>query len=213
MYDVGDVLPVDAIQPGTNLMIGGPPMSGKAELGRTLVEDGLAAGDGAVVISTRDDATRLLDDSPAIADGVANGHAGVIDCVTRERGEAARDRGWIRYVSSPGDVTEIGIRTAGFFTALAENDRDTIRGGLLSIPTMLMYTDPRRLFRFLHVFTGKVQSGGHLGIALTELGDRETFERFAPLFDGMIQTRLTDDYERQLRVVGVDPSPTDWVPY
>lgn len=213
MYDVGDVLPIEGIPSGTNLMIGGPPLSGKAEIGRTIVEHGLRRDDGAIVISTRDDATRLLDQSTVLSDAVSNGHAGVIDCVTQERGESVRDREWVRYVSSPGDVTEIGIRTAGFFTALSERGRGSIRGGLLSLPTMLMYTEPRRLFRFLHVFTGKVQSGGHLGLAFTELGDKETFERFAPLFDGMIQTRLTEDYERELRVVGVESSPTKWMPY
>lgn len=212
-YDVGDILPVDAVPAGTNLMVGGPPMTGKLSLALSLVESGCRREEGALVVSTRDGADRLLSRSEPLADAVSEGRAGVVDCVTRERGEDVRDSQWVRYASSPGDVTEIGIRTAGVFQALSEHDVERVRSGLVSIPTMLMYTEPRRVFRFLHVYTGRVQSAGMLGVALTELGDQETFERFAPLFDGMIQTRLNDADERELRLVGVESSPTAWVSY
>lgn len=110
-------------------------------------------------------------------------------------------------------MTEIGIRSAGLFQALDEQAVERVRSGFVSIPTMLMYTEPRRLFRFLHVYTGRIQSAGQLGFALIELGDRESFDRFAPLFDGMVQTRTNEGGERQLRVVGVTSSPTEWVSY
>jgi len=212
-YDVSNSLPIDEIPAGTNLMIGGPPMTGKRDLALSLVESGCRRGEGALVVTMRDDVERLLDKSAPLADAVAEGRAGVVDCVTRERGEDVRDKRWIRYASSPGDVTDIGIRSAGLFQALNEEGVERVRSGFVSIPTMLMYTEPRRLFRFLHVYTGRIQSAGQLGFALIELGDREAFDRFAPLFDGMVQTRTNDDGERQLRVVGVTSSPTEWIPY
>ncbi|GAD53191.1 hypothetical protein MBEHAL_1951 [Halarchaeum acidiphilum MH1-52-1] len=212
-YDVGDTLPVDEIPAGTNLMIGGPPLTGKLDIAVSLIEGGCRRDEGAIAVSTRDSADRLLSRSEPLADAVSEGRAGIVDCVTRERGGDVRDARGVRYVSSPGDITEIGIRTAGVLQRLGERDIDDIRAGLVSIPTMLMYTEPRRLFRFLHVYTGRVQARGMLGLALTELGDRETFERFAPLFDGMVQTRATDASERELRVVGVADGPTEWIGY
>ncbi|WP_435096932.1 RAD55 family ATPase [Halarchaeum sp. P4] len=212
-YDVGDVLPVDSVPAGTNLMVGGPPLTGKVDLALSLVEDGCLCDEGALVVSTRDSADRLLSRSTPLNAAVSEGRAGVVDCVTRERGEDVRDSQWVRYASSPGDVTDIGIRTAGVFSALAERDVERVRSGLVSIPTMLMYAEPRRVFRFLHVYTGRIQSGGMFGVAVTELGDKEAFKKFAPLFDGMVQTRTNEADERELRVVGVESSPTEWVSY
>jgi len=212
-YDVGDVLPVDSVPAGTNLLIGGPPMTGKAALALSLISDGCPRDEGAVVVTTRDDADRLLSRTTALADAVAEGRAGIVDCVTRGRGDDPRETAWKRYVSSPGDVTDVGIRTAGLLRALDERGVERVRAGLVSLSTMLMYVEPRRLFRFLHVYTGRVQAGDLLGLGVMQLGDREAFDTFAPLFDGMVQTRLNDRDERELRVVGVVDSPTDWVRY
>ncbi|MFB6079044.1 MAG: RAD55 family ATPase [Halarchaeum sp.] len=212
-YDVGDVLPVESVPAGTNLLIGGPPMTGKAALALSLIADGCPRDEGAVVVTTRDDADRLLARTTALADAVAEGRAGIVDCVTRERGDDPRETTWKRYVSSPGDVTDVGIRTAGLLHALDERGVERVRAGFVSLSTMLMYVEPRRLFRFLHVYTGRVQAGDLLGLGVMQLGDREAFDTFAPLFDGMVQTRLNDGDDRELRVVGVVDSPTDWVRY
>ncbi|MGB9988004.1 RAD55 family ATPase [Salarchaeum japonicum] len=212
MFDVGSVLPVEEVPEGTNLLVGGPAMSRKRELARSLVERGLSAGEGAVVVTTRDSADRLLDVSQPIRTATAEGRAGVIDCVTRERGGDYRERENVRYVSSPGDLTDIGIRAAGFFKRFSEEDRP-VRFGMASLSTMLMYADTRRVFRFMNVLTGRIQQHGWFGATVLETDDRTAFDTFAPLFDGMVQTRHNEDAGRvEVRVLGLAGAPTDWQP-
>ncbi|GAA0658988.1 RAD55 family ATPase [Salarchaeum japonicum] len=210
MFDVGSALPIDGVPEGTNLLIGGPAMTRKREIARSLVESGISRGEGAVVVTTRDSADRLLDLSPPIRTATIEGRAGVIDCVTRERGGDYQERENIRYVSSPGDLTDIGIRAAGFFKQFSDEDRP-VRFGLASLSTMLMYADTRRVFRFMNVLTGRVQQHGWFGATVLETDGKSAFDTFAPLFDGMVQTRFAEEGSGiEVRVLGLEGTPTEW---
>lgn len=212
MFDVGSVLPIDGVPPGTNLLVGGPAMSRKREIARRLVAEGLEAGECGVGVSTRDSADRLLADSAALERAVAEGRAGIVDSVTRERGGSYRESKYVRYVASPGDITDIGIRTTGFFEEFDRRETP-VRTSVVSISTMLMYVDLRRVFRFMNVITGRVQQHDWLGAAVLETEDRTAFDTFAPLFDGMVQTRVDDDSGNvELRVLGLEDASTAWIP-
>jgi len=211
MYDVGSALPIDGVPEGTNLLIGGPAMSRKREIAREILGTGLQQGESAVFVTTRDSADRVLATSPDIRQAVAEQRAGIVDCVTRERGDNYREREGVRYVSSPGDITDIGIRATGFFSRFDEAGQ-RVRFEVSSLSTMLMYADTRRVFRFMNVLTGRVQQHDWLGLAVMETSDRQAFDTFAPLFDGMVQTRHEDSGELSVRVLGLGRGPTDWQP-
>ncbi|MFC7199864.1 RAD55 family ATPase [Halospeciosus flavus] len=212
MYDVSDTLPVETIPPGTNLLVAGPPMSGKEQIAMDILERGCERGEGALVVTCRDSANRLLSRSPPLADAVSERRAGIVDCVTRQRGEDVRETESIRYVASPSDVTDIGIRLTGLLQSLSGRSLPGVRSSLVSIPTLLMYADTRRVFRFLHVLNGRIQSQNYLGLGLVELSDRDTFDKFAPLYDGMVQIR-EEGGRRELRVVGLGDGPSEWSEY
>lgn len=212
MFDVGPTLPIDSVPAGTNLLVGGPVMSRKREIVRDVLETGLTADENGLIISTRDSADRVLSSSEVVRTGLAEGRVGIIDCVTRERGGTYRESENVRYVATPGEVTEVGIRASGFFQRFDATD-EPVRMTLGSVSTMLMYAEKRRVFRFMNVLTGQIQQHDWLGLTVIETDDRTAFDTFAPLFDGMVQTRRDENSGRvEVRVLGLESAPTEWVP-
>ncbi|HKJ58876.1 MAG TPA: hypothetical protein VKA37_06585, partial [Halobacteriales archaeon] len=80
MYSVGDSLPVEDLAPGTYLLAG-PAMSGKYDLLLSLMAEGIEAGDGALFVTTNDDAGGVIDD---IEDRVGDlpENVRLVDCVS-----------------------------------------------------------------------------------------------------------------------------------
>lgn len=206
MYELGEVFPETTVDPGTNLLVSGPPMTGKHEYAVDILVDGVQAGDGAIVVTTKDTATqvreefsaRTTDDDPLV---------GVVDCVTRQQGNPTlTDHDLVRYASSPVDLTGIGIELSELLREFYE-DRGVTRNRVLlhSLSTLLMYSNLQTVFRFLHVFTGRVQSADALGLfVIDETGhDDQTMSTLKQLFDGAIEIREEGDV-RQARLVGIE---------
>jgi len=208
MYELGDAFPEATVEPGTNLLISGPPMTGKKRLAFETLAHGTRNGEGAIVVTTKDSADRVLEDyADHLGEGVGDLPVGVVDCVSRQQGmNAERETDTVRYASSPGDLTGMGIE-------LSELLRDFYQGRgvtenrmfLYSLSTLLMYSDLQTVFRFLHVSTGRVQSADALGLFAIDstAHDDQTMSTLKQLFDGAIEIRETDD-GRERRLVGLE---------
>ncbi len=200
MYDLAPHLDAD-VEPGTNLLLSGPPMTGKRRLAMDLLADGTTAGDGTIIVTTKDGADRVLRDYakrvPYEGKPVA-----VVDCVTRQQGVGdVRDDDRIKYTSSPVDMTGIGIKLSEFLQAFYR-DRGIERNRIMvhSLSTLLMYSDLQTVFRFLHVFTGRVQSVDGLGLFCIDstAHDDQTMNTLKQLFDGIIT--FSEDGEPDVRL-------------
>ena len=190
MYDLSPHFD-EEVDSGTNLLLTGPPLTGKRSMMMDVLAAGTDRGDGAIVVTTKDGADRVLKDyekrTPYGGKPVA-----VVDCVTRQQGVSeARDEAQVRYTSSPVDMTGVGIK----FSELLEEfyERQAIernRVFLDSLSTLLMYSDLQTVFRFLHVFTGRVQSVDGLGLYAIDstAHDDKTMNTLKQLFDGVIET-------------------------
>ncbi|WP_338739441.1 RAD55 family ATPase [Haloplanus salilacus] len=190
MYDLGPPLNAE-VDEGTNLLLSGPALSGKTELAFDILATGVSNGEGAIVVSNTDGAKRVFEDLSKRFD-YADNPVAVVDCVTRQQGvNEARDDSQVRYTSSPVDMTGVGIK----FSELLEEFYETQgiqrnRVVLDSLSTLLMYSDLQTVFRFLHVFTGRVQSVDGLGLYAIDSGahDDKTMNTLKQLFDGVIET-------------------------
>ncbi|TKX46066.1 MULTISPECIES: recombinase RecA [unclassified Halorubrum] len=175
------------VEPGTNILLTGPPLSGK----RSIMMDILAAGtdrdEGAIVVTTKDGADRVLRDyekrTPYEGKPVA-----VVDCVTRQQGGETRESDRIKYASSPVDMTGIGIKLSEFLQAFGDRGIERNRVMVHSLSTLLMYSDLQTVFRFLHVFTGRVQSVDGFGLFSIDstAHDDQAMNTLKQLFDGII---------------------------
>jgi hypothetical protein len=209
-YD--DVLKPLALDPGTALLVAGPAMSGKREL----VIDLLAAarGDGetraTVAVTTRRGAVAFERDY--VDAGGAADELSVVDAVTRLGGfDRVEDGPTRRYVADPGDLTGIGIAATELLRGGADRGA-TPWLGIHSLSTMTMYATVDRVFRFLHVLSGRVRALGGVLVAAVEADDPGDVGVLAQPFDGRVDVRETDEGGREVRGRGVSAAPRAWTP-
>nr|WP_245799905.1 hypothetical protein [Haladaptatus litoreus] len=76
-----------------------------------------------------------------------------------------------------------------------------------------MYSNLQTVFRFLHVFTGCVQSAEAFGLFIIDstAHDNQTMSTLRQLFDGEIEVREADGNESELRMKGVGKT-AGWQP-
>lgn len=195
MYDLADVLPDAELESGTNLLITGPPLSGKRRLALDILANGTRQEEGAIVVTTKDSGDKILSEYKKRIDNVEDEPLGIVDCVTKQRGVgSAEDGPQLKYASSPVDMTGIGIKLSEFLQDFYER-RGLRQNRVLmhSVSTLLMYSDLQTVFRFLHVFTGRVQSANGLGLYVIDstAHDDQTMNTLTQLFDGLIE--LSED--------------------
>lgn len=194
-----------SLGPGTNVLVSGPAMSGKQRFGLETLAAGSRHGDGAIVVSTKDTGSRVLDRYAEISD--EDSPIGVIDCVTQQQGIEPAEDDRILYAASPVDMTGIGISFSKLLESFySDHDRKRNRVLLSSLSTLLMYADLQTVFRFLHVFTGRVQSANALGLFCLDSSahDDQTMNTLKQLFDG--QLTLSPEEPPSLQLSGQSSS-------
>lgn len=198
MYDLTPHLDVE-VEPGTNLLLTGPPLSGKRSLMIDVLAGGTDSGEGALVVTTKDSAERVLrnyaDRTPYEGKPVA-----VVDCVTRQQGGDTIESDRIKYASSPVDMTGIGIKVSEFLQAFGDRGIEQNRVMVHSLSTLLMYSDLQTVFRFLHVFTGRIQSADGLGLFAIDstAHDDKAMNTLKQLFDGIVTVPEDGDIDIRL---------------
>ncbi len=205
----------DALAAGTNVLVSGPVMTGKQRVLLRLLAGGDPSNHGTVVATTRTNADTLARTFEAIAGEVPDDLFAVVDCTgsSRSRGRRTKNR---RYVSNPGDLTGVGIGLTEFMRHFYHRV-DTARVGVHSLSTMLMYTEFRRLFQFLHVVTGRIDSSGFVGAFAVDSSALEPRELniLLQLFDSVVETREGDE-RVEYRVRGTDAGtlgPRSWASF
>jgi len=216
MYDLTDVLDFEAladVRPGSNILVSGPAMSGKEDLALSVLADGAERGQGSLVVTTGDRAENVLEDFLDRAPEADESTVSVVDCRGdgSRRGEATASGSYAYHVSSPGDLTGIGIGITECLEYLHNNGAESGRFALTSLSTMLTYTDRKTVFKFCHVLSSRFDSAGYLGLFTIDSSahDDQTLQVIKQAFDGMIEIRENEG-RREARVLGLAGQPTDW---
>lgn len=131
----------------------------------------------------------------------------VIDCITDSLGRSKEDTETTKYAQDPGNLTSIGMK---FADVLDQHETDQLSVGLTNLSPLLVYTSPSDVFQFVHIIIQKSIGIDWPVIATIDpsVHDPSTVEQFVPLFDGVIETRRTDDGGQELRVQ--KPGHTKW---
>jgi len=200
MYDLNPHLDAE-VEPGTNILLTGPPLSGKRPLCLDLLASGTENGEGAIVVTTKDSGEQMLEGF-ARRTSYESRPVAVVDCVTKQQGvDDVPEQNRIKYASSPVDMTGIGIQLSEFLQAFYQDRNITHNRVMLhSLTTLLMYSDLQTVFRFLHVFTGRVQSVDGLGLYCIDetAHDEQTLNTLKQLFDGVVE--IAEDAEPVIRL-------------
>jgi hypothetical protein len=207
------VLDATKIEPGTNVLVTGPAMTGKRQLLLSL----LAAGDpterGTLFVTTRRDAESTAGAFRRLGGPVSDDRLKIVDCVTRSAGfGTSSPTDSRRYPADPGDLTGIGIEMTGFMGDFHAAGLETWVG-FHSLSTVLMYADLRRVFQFVHVLTGRIGTLGFRGaFALdTTVAESRDLEILKQPFDALVELREADAGV-ELRVRGGQFGPSRWTP-
>ncbi|WP_340100563.1 RAD55 family ATPase [Salinibaculum salinum] len=207
MYDLGQEIGSRSVSPGTNILISGPPLTGKRRLAMDILAHGAANGEGSVIVTTRDSSDRVISDFRTRLVDPADADIGIVDCVTQHQGRSASDTELVKYASSPVDMTGIGIKFSEFVEEFY-TERGVQQNRILmdSLSTLLMYSDLQTVFRFMHVFTSRIEDADALGIHVIEstAHDAEAMNTMKQLFDGIVEV----DDQRELTVQLPETSAT-----
>ena len=218
MYDLTSVLDIDAleaVQPGSSILISGPAMTGKEDLAYDMLADGIEAGEGAIALSTGDRADNVIDklESRVHSDTF---NLGVIDCAGEQGSEhQGRENVYIHHVASPGDLTGIGIGITEALESLHERGSVKGRLSLSSLSTMLTYTDQKTVFKLCHVLASRLDAANYLGLFTIDASahEEQTLQVIKQAFDGMIEIRENGNGVREARVRGLQPTASDWTEF
>src|SRR3972149_10807058 len=207
---------IGGIKKGSNIMLIGPPMSGKEVILYSIMYYGATKNENAVItVSTRESAAHILEWFKEQKLVLPLARVGIVDCVTKTLGGASVENENIKIASSPVDLTGIGVKISQFFEEyfMKKNIRKT-QLHINSLSTILMYSNIQTVFRFLHVFTGRIKAAGALGIYVLESGmhDEQAISTLKQLFDGLIEIKSEND-KNFIRAVGLSPKPTPWFEY
>lgn len=211
MYSTDESLPVESLGSGTYLLAG-PAMSGKYDLLIGLLVEGVSAGEAGLFVTTNQDAESVYAD---LTDRVGSSPNGVrlVDCVSeQEASESPFSADQVEYVSSPADLTGIGIGVSEQLRRVADTGVQRTRLGFYSLSTLLMYAELETVFRFLHVVSGRVESIDGFSVFTLDptTHDEGTINTLKQLFDGMIELRA-DNNNKEVRFVGIPETPEEWM--
>lgn len=197
---------------GTNVLVVGPPMSGKQSFGLSVLARAAGSGRDVLLVTASRRITSLPFD-PAEA-----GRFGVVDCTP----SSVEEGGPVVDVGSPGDLTGISMPVSRFLDGAG----DPVLL-LDSISSILQYADEEPTFRFLSVLTSNVTGGGGVGLYTFDEGvhSEKTYRTFSQLFDGRVELRgggVSDDDSNgpdpgpgggtsEVRVSGVAGITSEWV--
>jgi len=202
-------LPLEPVDSGTSLLVTGPALGGTREVVMRLLA--CQAGEGMLLLSTDLQGEEVIEAFEAGGCAYNTSLMAVIDCT--ENSTENDDRN-IHAVSSPRDLTGMGILFSSFYEDLYSAGIEQVRTGLFTLAPLLMYADEvQPLYRFLHTVTGRIRTADGLGVTVMDPGAQEetTFRTLSQPFDARIEVRERDDGQRQLRARGLADQPDGWL--
>jgi KaiC/GvpD/RAD55 family RecA-like ATPase len=218
-YAFGKQLPVEPIEAGSTVMVSGPAFSAAEPLVRSLVMHAVEDDEGSLFISTKMTSEKLLTACRRTNPNLDTRLTGIIDCSGQEPKPDATDAE-VKYVSTQSDLTGIGMKFSALYESLyAEAVDGRVRTGLISLSSLAMYVDLRKLFRFAQTLAGRIDSAGGLGVFAIDptTHDDRTVNTLAQVADGRIEVREYDGHDKgidgELRVRGLPDQPGGWQPF
>lgn len=216
MYGIRNVLPDDTVselKPGTSLLISGPAMSGKEELALALLAKGFETDDGVLCITTNDSAAEITDALTRLHPSFDRSHIGIVDCTGSE--QQSIETATVHRVPHPGDLTGISIASVKILQSFSDQNITTVRHGLVSLSPLFRYLDLNTVFKFLHVYTNRINQTGAIGVFTVDstAHDQEAIDTTTSVFDGLIEIRESESGQREMRIKGMANVPRTWHQY
>jgi hypothetical protein len=207
------------LEAGTNILVLAPSMSLAEQLAYALIKP--VQGEYSIVLSTNERAAEVVDFFKFA--GCDKRFVGVIDAITKSSTPSIVDTPRLMFVSSPTDLTGIGIKFSNMIESIFEGTFSEGEAGLFpppirfcvnSISTLLMYRKLEVLYQFLHILTAKQRKieGVAFYLLNNESFDDRTLSLIKQLMTGLIEVKL-DGNDNLFRVSGIKGVKAEWLKF
>ncbi len=189
-----DDLLLGGIPFGSNVLIYGPPFTGKEVLMNSFIADGLKKGVPAIWVITEKSAKEIRDEMMFVISGYEEyekrGLVRYVDTYSRSMGDESQDE-YTEYVEAPTDYESIqkAVETAA---KNFKSKHEYYRLGFRSISTLIAYLDPNTAFRFLSPVVGRRKRDKAVSMYTIEKGvhGEQEIQMLGSLMDGMVEFKL-----------------------
>ena len=197
------------IDPGTSVLVAGPAMTGKRDLMLDIVQG--SRDSAACLVTTKKSAARIRQWFESVVADADDWDLTILDCVGQTGSFTESSGTDVVKLSSPRDLTGIGIKLTGFLQRHHTAGTADARIGFHSLSTLLMYTDLGTVYRFGHVINSRINTAGAVGAFTLDTTSRnaDSVETLSGVFDALVEVE-TDDTGRKLRVKGDSFGPSSW---
>jgi KaiC/GvpD/RAD55 family RecA-like ATPase len=179
---------------GTNVLIYGPPFTGKEVLVNAFIAEGLKMGIPAIWVLTEKSPKAIRDEMMYLLSGYEEfekkGLVRYVDSYSRSMGDDADDE-FTEFIEAPTDYEAIQKAVESAAKKFKESHQ-YYRLAFRSISTMIAYLDPPTAFRFLSPLAGRRKRDRAVSMYTIEKGvhgDQE-IQMLGSLMDGMIEFKV-----------------------
>lgn len=216
-YELPDITAnthLERIPAGSNILLSGPPLLGQDRLVYETLARGCRYDQPAIVVSTERRANKVRSRFEDVIDATDLENVYVVDCTGSGKQQFGDDP-YVKYVSSPSDLTGIGIGIAKCIRELGDEVESGLRAGLISLTTLLQYADERRVFNFAHVMSQRVAAADYLSLWTINAAshDERTVNTLKSQFEYVAELREGEGGQREMRVLGGPDEWREWRPF
>jgi len=201
-----DDLLLGGIPFGTNVLLYGPPFAGKELLMDAFIAEGVKWGTPILWLLTdrspREIRNEMKEIFPEYEDAEKLGIIRYIDAHSRAVGGDANDP-FTDYVESPTDfeaIQKLVEKAAKEF----KKEHDYYRMAVRGLSTLIAYSDPRSVFRFLNSFVGKRKRDKAVTLYTISKGvhSDHDIQMLSSLMDGVIELKF-ENHETFMAIKGI----------
>ncbi len=205
---------IEGIKNGSNILLISPPMSGKEDILDNMMYHRATKNEKAlIIVTTNEPAIQILERFKKKKLDRLLSRIGIVDCISKSFVDVDFENAIIKTVSSPADLTSIGVRIGQFIDDFSNNDLK-IQIHINSLSTILMYSNLQTIFRFMHYLTGRIKAAEALGIFVIDSGmhDQQTIATLKQLCDCMVEIK-SENNKNFIRILGQFAKSTPWFEY
>lgn len=209
-----DTLLFGGVKPPSNIVLRGPPFSGKFVIANNFVAQSLRDGIPVVVLTADKDIVQMKESLSKIVDNVEkaeeSGLLKFIDAYSRSIQAQSRSKYAVQV--EPGNLSSL-IKTVDAVTAEVLEKKKGYRFLLTSLTSFIAQQDERTFLRLLQQFSQKRRTEGSVALYILEDGlfEDRMYEAVNYMMDGAIHLRKTFS-ENYIRVEGIGKSRSrEWI--
>jgi KaiC/GvpD/RAD55 family RecA-like ATPase len=212
-----DDLLLGGIPFGTNVLIYGPPFTGKETTINSFIGEGLAKGVPAILIITEKLPSEIREEMMFVVSGFEEyerlGLVKFVDAYSRSIGIEDTEPN-VTYVDDPTDHISI-MKAVDSVAKEVLKTHKYYRLAFRSISTLIAYLDSGTVFKFLQPFCGKRKRERSVGMFAIEKGmhDEQDIQKIQSVMDGIIDYKI-EQLKTFLSIRGIcDVQSRAWIDY